>query len=63
MAYGLVANADPSLEDPVAFKRWTDKYPSGTSMQSIIHYGQIKHSGEFIEYQKPEEKTLGKMVG
>jgi len=50
VANGLFGNSDPTLDDPVAFKRWVDRYPSGTSKQSLNHYAQIKKAGEFIEF-------------
>lgn len=31
IANGLIGNSDPSLDDPEAFNKWIDRYPSGTS--------------------------------
>jgi len=51
MNNALFANSDPTLDDPDGVHRWAKQYPSGTSKQSLLHYGQILMAEEFIEYE------------
>ena len=41
----LLTNADPELDDPEGTKMFFKSFPSGTSKQSLVHFGQIYITG------------------
>ena len=46
----LIADEDPSLNDPARAQVYLGHFPSGTSMRTLDHYGQIITSGEMRRY-------------
>ncbi len=46
----LVTDEDTSLNDPVRSQVYLGHFPSGTSMRTLDHYGQIISSGEMRRY-------------
>ena len=55
----IFTNADITLDDPEGFQMYMKNSPSGTSKQSILHYGQIIQAGEFIEFETANKDVSG----
>lgn len=61
----LVTDEDTTLNDPARAQVYLGHFPSGTSMKTLDHYGQIITSGEMRRYDygsSHNEKVYGQKV-
>lgn len=56
----LVADEDTTLDDPVRLPVYLGHFPSGASLNSLLHYAQILTSDKFSQYDygKSQNKKL-----
>jgi hypothetical protein len=47
---GLIVTSDPSLDDTQRYQVYMGHYPSGVSIQCLLHYAQIINEKKFKEF-------------
>jgi pimeloyl-ACP methyl ester carboxylesterase len=62
-AESFVATTDPSLDDTERFQVYMGHFPSGTSLNCILHYGQIKNADRFQEFDYDSKDENQKHYG
>jgi hypothetical protein len=54
----LIADEDTSLDDSDRLTVYMGHFPSGTSLNSLVHYGQILQAGKFQKYDYGKEANM-----
>jgi len=47
---GLIVTSDPALDDTARYQVYMGHFPSGVSIQSLLHYAQIIVAKKFMVY-------------
>lgn len=58
----LLSDSNASVDDKESMLVFVSHFPSGTSIQSLMHFGQIIRDKKFASYEKKEEYNLQKIT-
>jgi lysosomal acid lipase/cholesteryl ester hydrolase len=61
--FELLSDSNPSVDDRESMLVFISHFPSGTSLQSIMHFGEIIRNRKFASLETKEEYNLEKISG
>ncbi len=59
----LLSDSNPSVDDKERMLVFISHFPSGTSLQSLMHFGEIIREKRFASFQKKDEYKLENISG
>jgi lysosomal acid lipase/cholesteryl ester hydrolase len=61
--FELLSDSNPSVDDKQSMLVFISHFPSGTSLQSLMHFGQIIRNKKFASLDSKEDYQLEKISG